>query len=189
MSSFELLNSRIGVEADTDACGLREGQDTLSNRIRRFEESVSLRQVDDSLNRIARLETSVGHGRIGESLRDCRVRMSQLETGLACLENRMRTQDWYHDLSEQESSDEIHGLVDGRPRHAAPKRCMIAQARVPVGELEEWFTQLHRDAQNNGINHEVTHQRITQFLAGHQRRETHGRDSLEQRLIQLRRDF
>ena len=92
--SFELLRSRIdGIEANADAGGLREGQDNLSTRIRRFEESISVHQVNDFLNRIVRLETSVGHGQIGESRRDCRVRLNQLETGLTNLENRMRTQD------------------------------------------------------------------------------------------------
>ena len=85
--SSALIRSRIdGSEADTDARGLREGQDNLSNRIRRFEESISLHQVNDSLNRIVSLEASVGHGQTGESLRDCRVRMNQLETGLTNLE-------------------------------------------------------------------------------------------------------
>ena len=34
--------------------------------------------------------------------------MNQCEAGLTDLDNRMRTQSWYHDLSEKESSDEIH---------------------------------------------------------------------------------
>ena len=47
----------------------------------------------------------------------------------------MRTQEWYHDLCEQESSDEIHQMVDDRPRPAAqrlaaPRRGDM-QARVP----------------------------------------------------------
>ena len=54
----------------------------------------------------------------------------------------MRTQAWYHDLSEQESSDETQRRVDGRPKRAAPKRRMIAQARVPAGELEQWLLNL-----------------------------------------------
>ena len=28
-----------------------------------------------------------------------------------------RTQEWFHDLSEQESSDEIHQVFGDRPRH------------------------------------------------------------------------
>ena len=188
--SFELLRSRIDrIEADTDARGLRNGQDSLSTRIRRFEEIISVHQVNDSWNRIVRLEASVGHGQVGESLRDCRVRVNQLEAGRTNLENRVRTQDWYHDLSEQESSDEIHRIGDGRPRRAAPKRRMIAQARVPVEELEQLFAQLRNDVQKSGLDREVVHKRITQFLAECQRRETSSRNSLEQRLIQLRHDF
>ena len=58
----------------------------------------------------------------------------------------MSTQDWYRDLSEQESSDETHRMVDSRSRRVAPKRRMVAQARVPIGELERWFTQLRHHA-------------------------------------------
>ena len=51
-------------------------------------------------------------------------------------------QDWYHDLSEQESSDEVHRLADGRPppRRAAPRRRTGAQTRVHDGDLEQLFT-------------------------------------------------
>ena len=68
--SFESLRSWIdGTEADTDARGLHEGQEgNLSDRIRRFEESISLHQINESLNRILRLEASVGHGRIGVNI-------------------------------------------------------------------------------------------------------------------------
>ena len=100
--AFELLRNRIdGIEAGTDVRGLREGQDNPQNRIRRFEESVNLHHVNESLNRIIRLEASVGHGHLSESLRECEVTANQCEAGLADLENRMRTQDWYHDLSDK----------------------------------------------------------------------------------------
>ena len=38
--------------------------------------------------------------------------MSQLEIGLTNLEHRVRAQDGYHDFSDQESSDEIHQMID-----------------------------------------------------------------------------
>ena len=80
-------------------------------------------------------------------------------------------------------------MIDGRPRRAAPKRRVIAQARVPVGELEHWFAQLRNDAQNNVLDHEVIHQRITRFLAEYQRHETNSRNSPEQRLAQFREEI
>ena len=88
----------------------------------------------------------------------------------------------------KKGSDETHRIVDGRPRRAAPKRRMIAQTRVPVGELEQWFAQLRNDVQNSGLDRKVVHQRITLFLAEYQRSETNSRNSLEQRLMQLRHD-
>ena len=151
--AFELLKNRIdGIEAGTDMRGLHKGQDKLSNRTRRFEESVNLHHVNESLNRVIRLEASVGRGHVGESLRQRQERVSQCEAGLTDLENRMRTQDWWHDLSEQESSDEIHRIVDGRARRAAPKRRMVAQAKVPIGEPERMFTQLRDEAQTYGVD-------------------------------------
>ena len=187
--SVALLGNRIDdVEETTDARESCEGQSNLSARIRRFEETINLHQAHDSLNRIARLETSVGQGRIGESLRNCRVRMNQLEAGLTELEQRIRTQDWYHDLSEQENSDKVHRLVDGRPpprRAAPPRRRTGAQ-----GGLEQLFTQLRNDVQNNGLDQGAAiDQRLTQFLTEDRRRETDSRNSLEQRSTQLRHEF
>ena len=92
--------------------------------------------------------------------------MSQLEIGLTELERRIRTQDWYHDFSEQENCDEIHRLVDGRPppRRAAPRRRTVAQTLFHVGDLEQSFTQLRNIVQNNGLDQGAIHQRLTQFL-------------------------
>ena len=66
---------------------------------------------------------------------------------------------------------------------------MAMQARVPLGELDQWVTQLRKDVQNRGLNNEAFHQRVTQFLAEHQRREANGRTALEQRVAQLKHEF
>ena len=81
------------------------------------------------------------------------------------LDNRVRTQDWNHDLSEDESSDENHQTADGRPRprRVVPKRRLVAQARVPLRELEPWFAQLRRDTQAQGRDEDTIHQRMTGF--------------------------
>ena len=55
---------------------------------------MNLHHVNESLNRIIRLEASVGHGRVGESLRECHVRLNQCTADLARLEDQMGTQDW-----------------------------------------------------------------------------------------------
>ena len=70
---------------------------------------------------------------------------------------------YYQDTSH--GASEFHPIVYGRPRRAAPKGRVIAQARIPVGELEQWFAYFCNDVQNSGLDSEVVHQRITQFLA------------------------
>ena len=79
-------------------------------------------------------------------------------------------------------------MVEGRPRPAAPRR-MVTQARAPLEELDQWITQLRSDVQNRGLNNEAFRQRVTQFLAEHQRREANGRTALEQRVAELRHEF
>ena len=66
---------------------LRENQNNLSTRVRRFEESVNLHHVNESLKRSIRLEASVGHGRVGESLRGCHVGLNQCTADFARLKD------------------------------------------------------------------------------------------------------
>ena len=40
------------------------------------------------------------------------MRVNYCEASHASLENRIRTQDWFRELSEQESSDETHRTID-----------------------------------------------------------------------------
>ena len=65
----------------------------------------------------------------------------------------------------------LTGLRAPRPRLAAPKRRLVAQARAHLGELEPWFAKLRQDAQANGLDNDAIHQRITRYLAEHQRRD------------------
>ena len=73
----EQLRTRMdSVEVGTDTSELREIQGNLSSRISWFEESVNLHCVNESLHRIISLEESVGHGHVGESFRECHVRVT-----------------------------------------------------------------------------------------------------------------
>ena len=166
----QLLRSRIdGVEALRDMRELREGHDALSTRLSSVEECVNLHHVQEFMHRSILIEarTGVSAGVIGENFRECQVRLDQCTAGLMDLDNRMRTQDWYHDLFEHESSDENQQTADGssRPRRAASRRRLVARARVPLRELEPWFAQLRRDTQAQGLDEETIHQIITRFLA------------------------
>ena len=75
--------------------------------------NASLHHFREYMHRIILIESRVGNsgGVIGETLRQCQVRLDQYAAGLTDLRERMRTQDRYHDLSEQESDDEIQQMI------------------------------------------------------------------------------
>ena len=108
-ANLETLRTRVReVEGLHDARGLREGQEALSTRISEIEECITVHHVREYMRRIILIER-IGNsgGVIGETLRQCQVRLDQYAASLTDLRERMRTQDWYHDLPEQESDDEI----------------------------------------------------------------------------------
>ena len=117
--------------------------------------------VREYMRRIILIEQRIGvcGGVIGETLREYKVRLDQCTAGLADLDNRARNQEWYHDVSERESSDEIHQAIDRRPRprRAVPKRRPVMQARVLLRELEPWMADLHRDTQVQGLDGATIH--------------------------------
>ena len=66
------------------------------------------------MSRILRLEALVGgnHGGIiGEAIRACNMRLVNHKATMDDFYARIRTQAWYHDLSEQESEEERHQSV------------------------------------------------------------------------------
>ena len=61
-----------------------------------------------------RLEAQVGgnHGGVlGEAIRACHVRLDNQNAIMDDFHARIRARDWYHDLSEQESDEEIQQIV------------------------------------------------------------------------------
>ena len=50
--------------------------------------------------------------------------------------NRICTQECYHDLSEQESDDEIDRMLGEEP-HSAQERRGIRQVRVPTADIDQ----------------------------------------------------
>ena len=114
-ANLETLRTRLGQVADLrDAQGLREGQRTLTTRIAEVEECVSVQNLREFMRRITRLEAQVGgnHGGVlGETIRACHLRLDSQTAVLEELQARIRAQGWYHDLSEQESDEEIRQIV------------------------------------------------------------------------------
>ena len=105
-ANLETLRTRVGQNAQ----GLREGQRALTARLTEVEECTSVQTLCEFMHRIMRLEALVGgsHGGIlGEAIRACNLRIDNHNAMMDDLHARIRTQDWYHDLSEQESEEEM----------------------------------------------------------------------------------
>ena len=114
-ANLETLRIRVGQIADLrDAQGLREGQRALTARLTEVEACSSIQTLREFRRRIMRLEAQVGgnHGGVlGEAIRACHLRLDNPNAIMDDFHARIRTQDWYHDLSEQESEEEIQQAV------------------------------------------------------------------------------
>ena len=112
-ANLETLRTCIGQVPDLrDAQGLREGQRMLTTRIAEVEECISV-QILREFTHIMRLEAQVGgnHGGvIGETIKSCLTRLDGQAAELEELRARIRARDWYHDLSEQESDEEVRQI-------------------------------------------------------------------------------
>ena len=75
-----------------------------------MEECTSAQTLREFMHRIMRLEALVGGshgGMLGEAIRACNLRVENHNAMMDDFHARIRTQDWYHDLSEQESEEEM----------------------------------------------------------------------------------
>ena len=114
-ANLETLRTRLGQVADLrDAQGLREGQRTLTTRIAEVEDCISVQNLRKFMRRVMRLEAQVGGnpgGVLGEAIRACHLRLDSQTATIEEFQARIRARDWYHDLSEQESDEEIRQIV------------------------------------------------------------------------------
>ena len=62
------------------------------------------------------------------------------------LTNRIRPQDWYHELSDQESEDEIDRMVGDEPRSTQERRG-IRRVRAPTADIDQWLNQFREEFQ------------------------------------------
>ena len=94
-------------------------------------------------------------GVITEHIRDCKLRLDQCTAEVERTHQRI-SQEWFRDLSEQESSDEILQRLDDRPIHgpkrATPKRRPTVPTRAPLREVDPVLTQLQQEAQEQGLD-------------------------------------
>ena len=143
-ANLETLRTRVGQVADLrDAQGIREGQRVLSTRLAEVEECISVQNVREFMRRIMRLEAQIGgnHGGVmGETVRSCLARLDGQAVELEDFRARLRTQEWYHDLSEQGSDEGIQHMgarTEGQ--------CMDRVAQVD-NRLEQFRRGIRQDA-------------------------------------------
>ena len=67
------------------------------------------------------------------------------------LTNRLRTQEWSHELFDQESDDDIDRMVGGEPRSTPPRR-EAQQVRVPTTEIERWINRFREEFRNHAAD-------------------------------------
>ena len=79
-----------------------------------MEECASVQTLRELMTKILRIETLIcgdQGGIIGETIRACNRRLDNHKATMDDFYARIRIQDWYHDLSEQESKEEMQQSI------------------------------------------------------------------------------
>ena len=109
-ANMETLRTRLTQVADLrDAQGLREDHRALIARLTEVEECASMHTLREFITKILRLESMVcgEHGGVvGEAIRACNRRLDYHQAIMDDFYARIRIQDWYHDVSNQEDDEE-----------------------------------------------------------------------------------
>ena len=109
--NLETLRTRLTQVAGLrDAQGIREDHQALVTRLTEVEECASVHTLREFMSEILRLESMVSgeHGGVvGEAIRACNRRLDNHRATMDDFYARIRTQEWYHDLSDQEENEEI----------------------------------------------------------------------------------
>ena len=109
--NLETLRTRVTQVADLrDAQGIREDHRTIVARLNEVEEYASANTLREFMIKIQRLEPMlVGEngGAVGEAIRVCNRRIDHQQASLEDVRARSRTQDWYHELSDQDEDEAI----------------------------------------------------------------------------------
>ena len=190
-ANLETLKTRVeDIEGLGDVNGLCEGQQVLATRISEVGERISVQHVREFMRRILHIESRVGStgGVIGDTIRHCLIRLRQHAADLDDLRERMRTQEWYHDLSEQESDDEVQRMLaraEGqgtgaenrpsvenrpinrdrcRPRNAAQPRRVPRMMSGRPPRVNSRVDQLRHDFREATVESALTTQNVTQEI-------------------------
>ena len=141
--NLETLRTRVTQVADLrDAQGIREDHRAIIARLNEVEECATVHTLREFMSKIRRLEamfTGEDGGAIVEAIRACNRRLDSYKDTMDDFYARISTQDWYHDISEQEGGEEtenhpgIENRSSGRRRlrgHAPQRRTMRQWTRT-----------------------------------------------------------
>ena len=138
-------------------------------------------------------------GTIFGAIRACDRRIESQKNVLEDIRARIRTQDWYHDISEQEEDEEVENQLEvenrssnrRRPRGHAPHRRTMQQWTKPVPRPPLQETQLSPENERNTEGLEVTRQAMQRLFVAYNQcihRVAQTDDRMEQFRSNLRRD-
>ena len=135
--NLDTLRTRLTQVADLrDAQGIREDHRAIIARLNEVEECATVHTLREFMSKICRLEamfTGEDGGVIFEAIRACNRRIDSQKITMDDFYARIRTQDWYHDISDQEEDEEmenqpgIENRSSGRRRlrgHAPHRRAL-----------------------------------------------------------------
>ena len=126
-----------------DTQGIREDHRDILARLNEVEECATVHTLREFMSKICRLEamfTGEDGGAIFGAIRACNGKIDSQKNALEDIRARIRTQDWYHDISEQEEDEEMENQLEvenrstnrRRPRGHAPHRRTMRQWTRPV---------------------------------------------------------
>ena len=108
--NLDTLRTRLTQVADLrDAQGIRADHRDIIARLNEVEECATVHTLREFMSKICRLEalfTGEDGGAIFGDIRACNQRIDSQKNALEDIYARIRTQDWYHDISDQAEDEE-----------------------------------------------------------------------------------
>ena len=109
--NLDTLRTRVTQVADLrDVQGIREDHRAIAARLNEVEECATVHTLREFTSKICRLEAMFAGedgGVIFEAIRACHRRIDSQKITMDDFYARIRTQDWYHDISDQEEDEEM----------------------------------------------------------------------------------
>ena len=137
--NLETLRTRLTHVADLrDAQGIREDHRAITARLNEVEECATVHTLREFMSKIRRLEamfTGEDEGAIVEAIRACNRRLDSHRDTMDDFHARISTQDWYHDISDQEGGEETENQPGVENRPSGRRRI---RGHAPQRRLRPW---------------------------------------------------